>query len=169
MADCDLKAFLTRDPFPEYDLLLMRDFIGCLCSAVNYLHENKCRHKDIKPGNILIKGQSVLLTDFGLARDFSDRSGSTTVGRSGPYTPGYASPEVVASEPRNTPSDIWSLGCVYLDIAVIKLYACLKNALISCARLYLKARRYGRGLPSLRVLALVDPIRAKTNTLSRNG
>ncbi|SLM36189.1 rho gtpase activator [Lasallia pustulata] len=119
VADCDLKAFLTRDPFPEYDLLLMRDFIGCLCSAVNYLHENKCRHKDIKPGNILIKGQSVLLTDFGLARDFSDRSGSTTVGRSGPYTPGYASPEVVASEPRNTPSDIWSLGCVYLDIATV--------------------------------------------------
>lgn len=125
VADCDLKDFLTQDPFPETRPILLREFIGCLCSAVLYLHENKCRHKDLKPGNVLIKGQSVLLTDFGLARDFSDRSRSTTVGRSGPYTPGYASPEVVASEPRNTSSDIWSLGCVYLDIAVFNPYASL--------------------------------------------
>jgi serine/threonine protein kinase len=118
VADCDLKVFLHRKPFPKDDFLYLRDFYGCLCSAVLYLHNNKCRHKDLKPGNILVKNNTVLITDFGTARDWSDRSRSTTIGKSGAYTPGYAAPEVVMCEPRNTSSDIWSLGCVYLDMTV---------------------------------------------------
>ena len=30
----------------------------------------------------------------------------------------YAAPEVVAKDPRSTSADIWSLGCVYLDMIV---------------------------------------------------
>ncbi|KAH0564817.1 hypothetical protein GP486_001790 [Trichoglossum hirsutum] len=119
VADCDLKAFLEREPFPKGDLYLLRGFFGCLCSAVLYLHNSKCRHKDLKPGNILVYKNKVLITDFGTARDWSDQSHSTTIGKSSAYTPGYAAPEVVDQEPRNTSADIWSLGCIYLDMATI--------------------------------------------------
>ncbi|KAI9774565.1 MAG: hypothetical protein M1840_002814 [Geoglossum simile] len=119
VADCDLKAFLERDPFPKDDLYLLRGFFGCLCSAVLYLHNSKCRHKDLKPGNILVYMNKVLITDFGTARDWSEQSRSTTVGRTGAYTPGYAAPEVVDQERRSSSADIWSLGCVYLDIATV--------------------------------------------------
>jgi serine/threonine protein kinase len=62
--------------------------------------------------------KNVLITDFGTARDWSELSRSTTIGRSGAYTPGYAAPEVVLEEPRGSSADIWSLGCVYLDMMV---------------------------------------------------
>ena len=116
VADCDLKAFLEQQPFEQCSLL--RQFFGCLCSAVQYLHSQKCRHKDLKPGNILIKNNTVFITDFGTAWDWSDLSRGTTVGKSGPYTPRYAAPEVTEWEARNESSDIWSLGCVFLDILV---------------------------------------------------
>jgi serine/threonine protein kinase len=118
VADCDLKAFLERDHFPKDDLHLLRGFFGCLCSAVLYLHNSKCRHKDLKPGNILVYMNNVLITDFGTAHDWSEQSRSTTTGRSGTYTPGYAAPEVVYEEPRSSSADIWSLGCIYLDMMV---------------------------------------------------
>ncbi|OCK77002.1 kinase-like protein [Lepidopterella palustris CBS 459.81] len=118
VADYDLRVFLSRQPFTRTDAELLRGFFGCLCSAVSYLHKEKCRHKDIKPANILIKGQTVLLTDFGTARDWNDMSKSTTVDRPGPFTPAYAAPEVAAWGPRNTSSDIYSLGMVFLDMTV---------------------------------------------------
>ncbi|KAI9767148.1 MAG: hypothetical protein M1839_004621 [Geoglossum umbratile] len=119
VADCDLKAFLERDPFPSDDLYLLRGFFGCLCSAVLYLHSSQCRHKDLKPGNVLVYMKKVLITDFGTARDWSEQSRSTTIGRGGVYTPGYAAPEVVDQEPRSSSADIWSLGCIYLDMATV--------------------------------------------------
>lgn len=50
VANCDLKQFLDQLPFPPGNLSLLRRSFGCLASAVKYLHENKCRHKDLKPG-----------------------------------------------------------------------------------------------------------------------
>ena len=118
VADCDLKTFLEQDPFSKDNHYLLRGFFGCLCSAVLYLHESKCRHRDLKPANILVYMKTIRITDFGTARDWSERSRSTTTGWRGAYTPGYAAPEVVYEEPRNSSADIWSLGCVYLDMMV---------------------------------------------------
>jgi hypothetical protein len=81
----------------------------------------------LKPGNILVKNDVVLITDFGTSRNWSDRSKGTTTGESGPYTPGYAAPEVVAWEARNESSDIWSLGCVFVDILSVLKGESLKS------------------------------------------
>jgi hypothetical protein len=118
IADCDLKAFLSQTPFPPGSLLVLRRSFGCLTSAVKYLHDSKCRHKDLKPGNVLVKNDKFLITDFGTARDWSDHTRGTTCGPSGPYTPAYAAPEVASQDSRGTPADIWSLGCIFLDIIV---------------------------------------------------
>lgn len=116
VADCDLHAFLRQTRFGPPEMSMLRRFFGCLCSAVQYLHGQKCRHKDIKPGNILVRKGDVFVTDFGMARDWSDLSGGSTSGTVGPFTPRFAAPEVMHSERRNEQSDIWSLGCVYLDM-----------------------------------------------------
>lgn len=115
VAECDLQQLLQSAPSNPS---LLRQFFGCLCSAVQYLHSQKCRHKDIKPGNILVRKGTVFLTDFGTALNWSDRSGSSTGGTTGPFTPRFTAPEVFKCERRNESSDIWSLGCVYLDILV---------------------------------------------------
>ncbi|CAO2655578.1 Nn.00g043810.m01.CDS01 [Neocucurbitaria sp. VM-36] len=90
-------------------------YFGCLTAALTYLHNQNIRHKDIKPQNILVAKGNVLLADFGLARDFSDDVGSTTSGLTS-ASPRYCAPEVAMYEARNTSSDIWSLGCVFLEM-----------------------------------------------------
>jgi serine/threonine protein kinase len=93
----------------------LRTYFGCLAAALAYLHDRSIRHKDIKPQNILVHKGNVLLTDFGLSRDFTDDVGSTTSGIT-PASPRYSPPEVAMYEARNTSADIWSLGCVYLEM-----------------------------------------------------
>lgn len=115
IADCNLKEYLDAELTTERRSPLCT-FFGCLTSAVHYLHENRVRHKDIKPQNVLVKGgDHVYLTDFGLALDYSEAGRSTTTAEV-VKSPRYCSPELAAYRPRNTASDIWSLGCVFLEM-----------------------------------------------------
>jgi serine/threonine protein kinase len=119
VADMDLSTYLARADTARHREL--RTFFGCLARALEFLHEQSIRHKDIKPSNILVHGGNVLYTDFGLAFDSTDKDGSTTTSVVNGMTPRYCAPEVANYEPRNTSSDIWSLGVVFLEmIAVLK-------------------------------------------------
>jgi serine/threonine protein kinase len=117
VADMDLSTYLLRADATRHGEL--RTFFGCLARALEFLHEQSVRHKDIKPGNILVHGGNVLFTDFGLAFDFTDAGGSTTVSMVNGMTPKYCAPEVANHEPRNTSSDIWSLGVVFLEMTAV--------------------------------------------------
>ena len=57
---------------------------------------------------------TIVLTIHSL--DFSDDSVSTTTGRPSAWTIRYSAPEVLDSEPRNRASDIFSLGCVLVEM-----------------------------------------------------
>jgi thymine-DNA glycosylase len=99
-----------------------------------YLHENHIRHKDVKPENVLVKGHTVYLTDFGISLDWTESGHSTTSGYT-ILTRRYCAPEVANFVKRNSSSDIWSLGCIFLEIwTVVKgktvdaLIAYLENA-----------------------------------------
>jgi serine/threonine protein kinase len=65
--------------------------IGCLVSAVEYLHDQRIRHKDLKPANILLSRDNIWLSDFGSATDFTLLSQSATNTERG--TPRYFAPE----------------------------------------------------------------------------
>ncbi|KAI9682633.1 MAG: hypothetical protein M1822_006931 [Bathelium mastoideum] len=118
VAECNLHGFYTRASGNPEGLKILRTFFGCLASAVNYLHSNKIRHRDIKPENILVKGTDIYLTDFGISLDWEHLSRSTTVAESG-KTPLYCAPEVASHQKRNSSSDIWSLGCIFLEMCTI--------------------------------------------------
>ncbi|KAI3320905.1 kinase-like domain-containing protein [Xylariaceae sp. AK1471] len=121
VADCDLGIFLqhfisNNDPHPPHEKEnALAGFFGCLATALMCLHfKYRIRHKDIKPQNILVRGNNVLLTDFGIALDWSERDGETTeteIRRD----PVYCPPEFYSGK-RGTKSDIWSLGCVFLEM-----------------------------------------------------
>ncbi|KAF2814573.1 kinase-like protein, partial [Mytilinidion resinicola] len=99
----------------------LRRAFGCLTSGVVYVHKNLIRHKDIKPGNILVSNNSVYLCDFGVSMAWSTQERSTTEDKVFKHTEKYSPREVADAEPRNTAADIWSLGCVFLEmITVIK-------------------------------------------------
>ena len=115
VAECNLAAYLRQVSSSDGQKPLLRSFFGCLTAGLAYLHDSRIRHKDIKPENILVKQQNILYTDFGLARDSLDVSRSISTGRTA-FTPAYCAPEVAAFEPRDSSSDVWSLGCVFLEM-----------------------------------------------------
>ncbi|KAK4497185.1 hypothetical protein PRZ48_011635 [Zasmidium cellare] len=110
VADMNLTQFLDKPTFTVQDQDFLLRSLGCLCSAVLYLHENKCRHKDIKPDNILVHEGSMLLTDFGIAMDWADSGRETTIGTARAYSHGYAAPEVHLAKPRKRYTDAVVLG-----------------------------------------------------------
>jgi serine/threonine protein kinase len=115
VADMDLATLLNLPPTAWGRQVIHRG-LGCLCVAVNFLHQRSIRHEDLKPQNILIHGDNILLTDFGFSLDFSNDSVSTTTGRPSAWTMRYAAPEALDFQPRNRATDIYSLGCVLLEM-----------------------------------------------------
>jgi serine/threonine protein kinase len=100
--------------------------LGCLSSALLYLHVTQnIKHKDIKPQNILVdRHGSVLLADFGISKQY--QSETVTSGPT-PFTEEYAAPEVAAQGNRDLSADIFSLGCVFLEMATVILSESLKS------------------------------------------
>ena len=93
---------------------LVRSF-GCLASAMAWIHNSCIPHKDIAPNNVIIHKGNFLISDFGGSHDFAGES-SITDGEVGAAQMVYRAPEVVAGTNRSRPSDIWSLGCVFVLI-----------------------------------------------------
>jgi serine/threonine protein kinase len=111
VAHCDLATYMQETCTEPRKRNTLRTFFGCLATALCYLHDNSIKHRDIKPQNILVHRSNILITDFGLSRDYLDTTSGPTL-----VTPRYCSPEIAAHESRNMSTDIWSLGCVYLEI-----------------------------------------------------
>ena len=114
---------------------MLRGYFVCLSQALCYLHEQDVRHKDIKPANILIdQSNSVILTDFGISRRFPKNSSHFTDDEAN-FTWKYASPEMTEDRRmgRDDASDVFSLGCVFLEMATLLLERTLKGLSDRCS------------------------------------
>ena len=92
-------------------------------------HEKKITHRDLKPGNILVKADgTVKVLDFGLAK-FGTTDTSVAIGEDSPTltmaatqagtilgTAHYMSPEQARGKPVDTRADIWSFGVVLYEL-----------------------------------------------------
>jgi serine/threonine protein kinase len=87
-----------------------------LCAGLKHAHDRGIVHRDLKPSNLMIlKGGTVKLTDFGIAKDL-DRTALTeancTVG-----TAAYMSPEQCKGERNLThKSDLYSMGVMFYEL-----------------------------------------------------
>lgn len=105
------KHLLEADgPLPGDEVTRILHQVG---SALQYAHNEGYIHRDIKPGNILIrKDGTALLSDFGIAR--AAETATMTLGPIG--APAYMSPEQIRGEEVTSQTDIYSLGIVLYEM-----------------------------------------------------
>lgn len=111
-----LRARLDREgPMPLSEAVRIT---AAVAEALRTAHVNGIVHRDVKPGNILLDGERVVLTDFGIARALS-RSAHDKLTESGLSvgTVGYMSPEQASGESTiDQRSDLYSLACVAYEM-----------------------------------------------------
>tara|TARA_B110000208_G_scaffold189674_2_gene251764 strand:- start:9081 stop:10223 length:1143 start_codon:yes stop_codon:yes gene_type:complete len=86
-------------------------FTGII-NGLEYLYSSNILHRDIKPHNILIKNNTIKISDFGFAKTFEKNQLITTFCGS----PLYMAPEIIKNRKYNNNSDIWSLGVVLYEL-----------------------------------------------------
>jgi len=87
-----------------------------IASALAAVHEKHVLHRDLKPGNIMLrKDGSIALIDFGLAKRVKLESAITDKGEIF-GTPYYMSPEQGHGSKVDERSDIYSLGVIFFEL-----------------------------------------------------
>jgi tRNA A-37 threonylcarbamoyl transferase component Bud32/CheY-like chemotaxis protein len=122
----DDHAYLAMEYFPEGDLRRRiragvtpadaLDLAAQVAGALAALHEAGALHRDLKPGNVLMRASNrVALTDFGLAKhaaiDMEITDPGIIFG-----TPHYMSPEQGHGEGVDERSDLYSLGVILFEM-----------------------------------------------------
>ena len=107
-----------RQRYPKGSLVPMPQivsFVKQMSAALQYAHDKKFIHRDVKPENMLIgQHQEVLLSDFGIAT-IAHSTSSLNIGAEGTSgTLAYMAPEQIEGHPRPA-SDQYALGVVVYE------------------------------------------------------
>ena len=88
-----------------------------ILEALDYSHQRGIVHRDIKPANIMITDKGdVKVMDFGIARAMDDLGATLTSTWNVVGTAQYLSPEQALGEIADTPTDIYSTGCLLYEL-----------------------------------------------------
>jgi eukaryotic-like serine/threonine-protein kinase len=112
----DLRARMTGPIAPDKAL----EYTAQIARALSAVHQVGVLHRDLKPGNVMLRNDStVALIDFGLAKH-SLRSIDITAAGTIFGTPYYISPEQGHGDPVDERSDIYSLGVMLYEMLMHK-------------------------------------------------
>lgn len=91
----------------EVPLHIRREWIRAVAHALAVTHDRGWVHRDVKPGNVLLRSDGVaVLTDFGLAR----KVGTSVEPHEG--TPGFVPPEVRTCPRADPRHDVFAFGAL---------------------------------------------------------
>jgi hypothetical protein len=116
-AGSDLQLRIARAGRLEPALAV--DLVAQLGNGLDAIHAAGLVHRDVKPANVLLSGdpgsEHAYITDFGVARNLSTRSGLTQTGRF-VGTLDYVAPEQISGDPIDARVDVYALGCLLFKL-----------------------------------------------------
>ncbi|XP_007935613.1 serine/threonine-protein kinase Nek11 [Orycteropus afer afer] len=109
--DCKIQEYKEAGKtFPENQII---EWFIQLLLGVDYIHERRILHRDLKSKNIFLKNNLLKIGDFGVSRLLM---GSCDLATTLTGTPHYMSPEALKHQGYDTKSDIWSLACILYEM-----------------------------------------------------
>eukprot|EP00041_Stephanoeca_diplocostata_P005496 m.62851 g.62851 ORF g.62851 m.62851 type:complete len:678 (+) comp15815_c0_seq6:491-2524(+) len=131
----DLNLYeVIRDrkvPLPESQV---KQYMFQLCKGMDHMHKNGIFHRDIKPENILVNADHVLkIADLGSCRGVYSKPPFTEY----ISTRWYRAPECLLTDGHyGYKMDIWSVGCVFYEIASLRPLFPGRNELDQLAQIH---------------------------------
>jgi beta-lactam-binding protein with PASTA domain/tRNA A-37 threonylcarbamoyl transferase component Bud32 len=109
------ELILTRGPLPIPQAIA---YTLEILDALRFAHRHGIIHRDVKPHNILVGGERLKVTDFGIAR-----AGASQMTEAGSImgTAQYLSPEQARGAPVTASSDLYSVGIVLYEMLTGKV------------------------------------------------
>ncbi|XP_057841092.1 serine/threonine-protein kinase STY8 isoform X1 [Cryptomeria japonica] len=118
MSGGSLYDYLRRQEGPLQLPTLIKYAID-VSKGMEYLHENKIIHRDLKAANLLMdKNYVVKVADFGVARFLTQNNGTMTA-ETGTYR--WMAPEVINHQPYDQKADVFSFAIVLWELLTAKL------------------------------------------------
>ena len=112
----DLGELLKREGQPGLPLGDAIEYARQACEALQYVHEQQIVHRDVKPQNMILGEDGIVLVDFGVARELGEEDDGTI----GVGTPRFMAPEVFAGGVVSTRSDVFGLAASLWTLIVGK-------------------------------------------------
>ncbi|MBI5931052.1 MAG: protein kinase [Chloroflexi bacterium] len=107
-----LDGYMNGNPMALQDV---DRFLVQIASALDFAHQHRVVHRDLKPNNVLLdRHGNAYLMDFGIAKVISDSNLTTTNTIMG--TPGYMAPEQWKLTPFDHRIDVYSLGIMTYEM-----------------------------------------------------
>ena len=103
----DLGMLIKQHGDPGLPLDQSVEYVRQTCEALQYVHDQQIVHRDVKPQNIILAENGIVLVDFGIARVLDEEEQQGTVGIG---TPRFMAPEVFAGGQVSPRSDVFSVA-----------------------------------------------------------
>jgi hypothetical protein len=103
----DLGVLLKQRGTPGLPVDQAIEYTRQTCEALQYVHDQQIVHRDVKPQNLILSENGVILVDFGIARllDEVEQQGTVGIG-----TPRFMAPEVFAGGNVSARTDVFSVA-----------------------------------------------------------
>lgn len=185
-----IRAFNNKDLYLVFDLMetdlhivirakilkpVHKQFILYqLFKALKYIHSADIIHRDLKPSNMLINSDCLMkLADFGLARSITATDDGDPIVSEYIATRWYRAPEILlGSTNYNKTVDVWSAGCIMMELLTEKVTFAGKSSLNQVELIIeLLGRPTEHDLASLKIASnntVLSPIKSgKTKSLTQ--